>query len=133
MILVDTSVWIDYFRNRQTPAVDLLIGILDHREPYAMTGIVLQELLQGASDEQEWRLLEEYFGTQRFLHPLSPIETHRGAARLFFLCRRQGITPRSAVDCLIAQIAIEHQVPLLHSDRDYLQLAQAIPELQLLP
>lgn len=133
MILVDTSVWIDYFRNLQTPAVDFLVGILDDRQPFAITGIILQELLQGAADEQEWRLLEEYFTTQRFLHPPSPIETHRGAARLFFLCRRQGITPRSAVDCLIAQIAIEHQVPLLHNDRDYLQLAQIIPELQLLP
>jgi predicted nucleic acid-binding protein len=133
MILVDTSVWIDYFRNRQNPAVDLLAGILDTHEPFAITGIIYQELLQGAADEKGWRLLEEYFGTQRFLHPVNPTETHRGAARLFFLCRRQGISPRSAIDCLVAQIAIEHQVPLLHNDRYYVSVGQVIPELQLVP
>jgi predicted nucleic acid-binding protein len=133
VILVDTSVWVDYFRNRRNPAVDMLNGILDAQEPFAITGITLQELLQGAADEKEWRLLEEYLGSQRFLHPMNPMETHRRAARLFFLSRRQGTTPRSAIDCLIAQIAIEHQVPLLHKDRDYLQLARVEPELRLLP
>ena len=133
MILSDTSVWIDYYRNRQNPAVEYLTGILDRSEPFAITGLILQELLQGAADEQEWLLLDEYFSTQRFLEPVNPIETHRAAARLFFLCRRRGTTPRSAIDCVIARLAIEYQVPLLQNDKDYVCLRNVAPELRLLP
>lgn len=133
MILVDTSVWIDYLRNRQNPAVSLLTNILDAQQPFAITGVICQELLQGAANDKEWKLLEQYFGEQYFLQPANALQTHREAARLFYLCRRQGITPRSAIDCLIAQIAIEFQVPLLHFDKDYPMLQQIAPNLFLLP
>ena len=133
MILVDTSVWIDYLRNRKNPAVSLLTNILDAQQPFAITAVIYQELLQGAANDKEWKLLEQYFGEQYFLQPANALHTHREAARLFYLCRRQGITPRSAIDCLIAQIAIEFQVPLLHFDKDYPMLQQIAPNLLLLP
>jgi hypothetical protein len=133
MILVDTSTWIDYYRNRQNPATERLSEILDRHEAFAITGVILQELLQGAADEREWLMLEEYFCTQHFLELMNPVESHRAAARLFFLCRRRGFTPRSTIDCLIAQIAIQHQVPLLHNDKDYIHLGSVAPALQLLP
>ncbi|NJD05853.1 MAG: PIN domain nuclease [Methylococcaceae bacterium] len=133
MILVDTSTWIDYYRNRSNPAAERLGEILERRELFAITGVIYQELLQGAADEREWRLLEEYFVNQHFLNPRDPVKTHRDAARMFFICRREGVTPRSTIDCLIARVAIEHQVPLLHNDRDYVSIGKIIPELQLLP
>jgi len=133
MILVDTSVWIDYFRNRENTAVNLLVKILDSRQPFAITGVIYQELLQGAANDKEWQLLGDYLVKQHFLHPINPLQTHREAARLFYLCRRQGVTPRSAIDCLIAQTAIEYKVPLLHNDKDYPKLIQVAPSLLLLP
>ena len=57
MILVDTSVWIDYLRNRQNPAISLLTNILDAQQPFAITGVIYQELLQGAANYKEWKLL----------------------------------------------------------------------------
>jgi predicted nucleic acid-binding protein len=133
MILVDTSVWIDYFRNRENIAVNLLVKILDSCQPFAITGVIYQELLQDAANDKESKLLGDYLVKQHFLHPINPLQTQREAARLFYLCRRQGITPRSAMDCLIAQTAIEFNVPLLHNDKDYSNLVQVAPNLLLLP
>jgi hypothetical protein len=53
------------------------------------------------------------------LAPRDPLATHVAAARIYYDCRRRGLTVRSTLDCVIAQIAIEHGVPLLHDDRDY--------------
>lgn len=129
-MLVDTSTWIDYFRGYDNPAVERLTEVLDQQKPFFITGVIFQELLQGSINEKEWLMLEEYFRTQRFLEPVNPIETHRVAARMFFLCLRRGYTPRSSIDCLIAQIAIEYQVPVLHNDGGCLRLSHVVPELQ---
>jgi predicted nucleic acid-binding protein len=59
-----------------------------------------------------------------------PLRTHRHAARLYFDCRRQGFTPRSSIDCLIAQTAIEHRAALLHDDRDFDAIAKSAPQLR---
>jgi predicted nucleic acid-binding protein len=130
MVLVDTSVWIDFVRGRATGAVERLQAALDHGVSVALTSFIYQELLQGADSERSMRELEAYFGGQRFLHPVDPIASHARAARLFFDCRRKGRTVRSTVDCLIAQIAIEHDVALLHDDRDFAEIASVAPKLR---
>jgi len=130
VILVDTSVWIDYLRATETPATAILDGLMADSVPFAITGIVYQEILQGADSTESYERLAEYFGTQRFLHPQDPAETHAGAAKLYVRCRCAGVTIRSTIDCLIAQIAIEHQASLLHNDRDFDYLATTTPELQ---
>lgn len=129
--LVDTSVWIDYFRKIENTATDKLISILDHRLPFGMTGVIYQEILQGAASEQDFNQLKNYLATQRFFHPQDTI-TYESAAKLFFFCRRKGITIRSTIDCLIAQIAIEHDLILLHNDQDYERIQSVVPELQLM-
>jgi hypothetical protein len=65
--------------------------------------------------------------TQRFFHPKDPVDSFAEAARIFFLCRKKGLTIRSAIDCLIAQIAMEHDLLLLHSDQDFHLMANVIP------
>ena len=87
--------------------------------------------MQGAASSADFEKLAEYLGTQRFYHLQDPVESYREAARLYFRCRRAGVTVRSTVDCLISQLAIEHDLLLLHSDQDYERLAQVIPELKL--
>jgi predicted nucleic acid-binding protein len=69
--------------------------------------------------------------TQRFIYPSDLTEPHTAAAHLYVRCRQRGITPRSAIDCLIAQIAIENQAYLLHNDGDFDQLARVAPELRI--
>jgi predicted nucleic acid-binding protein len=131
VILVDTSVWIDYLRGDSTSAVEALEGVFRDSVPFAITGVIYQEILQGADSSVSFRKLSEYFSTQRFLHPLDPIHSHAHAAELYRRCRRAGVTIRSTVDCLIAQVALEHDVILLHSDRDYVNMAGVITELRL--
>ena len=131
MYLVDTSVWISYLRKENIPCTIYFKKILDHRLSFGMTSIIYQEILQGARSNADFTLLSDYLGGQRFYHPKSLILTHQAAAEIYFKCRQQGITIRSTIDCLIAQIAIEHNLTLLHNDRDYTQIASIIPQLTL--
>lgn len=104
---------------------------MEREVPFGITGVIYGEVLQGAASRADFEKLALYLGTQRFYHPRDPVESYRGAAWLYFRCRRAGVTVRSTVDCLIAQLAIEHDLLLLHNDRDYERLAHVIPELRL--
>ena len=119
MILVDSSVLVDFFRGRPTAAVKRLRQVEKDEIPFYLPVVCCQELLQGAKDLREWRLLETYLGSQRLIAPGDPWATHREAARIFFDCRRKGVTIRGSIDCLIAQLALEHDGTLLHDDDDF--------------
>jgi hypothetical protein len=131
MYLVDTSVWLDFFRNRSTQAVTKFEEILDHNLPFGITSVIYQEVLQGADSPRDFSKLQKYLATQKFYYPLDPILSYEQAADLYFQCRRQGITIRGTIDCLIAQIAIEHKLHLLHNDRDFAQMATVVKNLKL--
>lgn len=127
MIVVDTSVLIDLLRGRSTPASDRLRTLEVEGTPFVLPGICCQEVLQGAKDEKEWRLLLENFETQRVLMPQDPWATHKGAARLYFDCRRKGLTIRSTIDCFIAQLVLEEEGVLLHDDDDFERIQEVCP------
>ncbi len=131
MYLVDTSVWLDFFRNRSTQAVELFEEILAENLPFGITGMIYQEILQGADSPQDFSKLKDYLATQKFYSLLDPILSYEHAADLYFHCRREGITIRSTIDCLIAQIAIEHNLRLLHNDRDFTKMATVNKNLKL--
>ena len=131
MYLVDTSVWLDFFRNRSTQAVTQFEEILDNNLPFGITSVIYQEVLQGADSQRDFSKLQNYLATQKFYHPLDPILSYEQAAGLYLTCRRQGITIRGSIDCLIAQIAIEHNLHLLHNDRDFTQMATINKHLKL--
>lgn len=132
MYLVDTSVWIDYFREIENEATSKFESIMDRNLPFGMTGIIYQEILQGAASESDFNQFKDYLATQRFFHPRNELITYESAAKIFFLCRRKGITIRSSIDCFIAQIAIEHDLVLLHNDQDYDRIQSVVPELLLM-
>lgn len=124
MILVDTSVWVEVLRDRTGRPREALETALDGDEP-VLTRFHQLELLQGARDEREWNLLSEYLAVQEYLE--SGSESWTVAARIFYDLRRAGKTVRSPIDCCIAQIAIEHDVLLLHRDRDFEIIATMRP------
>ena len=130
MYLVDTTVWIDFLRGNDTQAVEMLKGLLRHSRSYGICDQILMELLQGARDEQGFTTLGEYLGCQPFYEFVDSRQSHVDAAAIYARCRRRGSTIRSAFDCLIAQCAIEHNLTLLHHDRDFLALAEVVPDLQ---
>lgn len=127
MILVDTSVLIDFFRGSKNEATSKFKLVLQQGLNFGITSHILQEVLQGAKSEKEYSLLRRYLETQRFFQPKDPIASFAEAARIFFRCRKRGLTIRSTIDCLIAQIALEQDLLLLHSDQDFDLMANVIP------
>ena len=121
MILVDTSVWIEIFKDKNGHIVKAFrknIGA----EDYVLTRFNQLELLQGARDQEEWELLEDYLSTQYYLEASQG--TWPEAARIYFELRRKGVTINSPIDCCIAQIAMEHGALLLHRDKDFEKISR---------
>ncbi len=131
MYLIDTSVLINYFRDKKNTAITFFENINREKLPYGITGAIYQEVLQGAASEKDFQMIQSCLSTQRFFHPQAGLETYEAAAYLYYRCRKQGITIRSTIDCLISQICIEHQLVLVHNDMDYKQIKKVHPELQL--
>jgi predicted nucleic acid-binding protein len=121
MLLIDTSVWIDIFRDR-TGATKANLAALIGEQDFALTRLIQVELLQGSRNEQEWSLLQSYLEGQTYLE--LNMNAWEAAARIFYDLRRQGLTVRSTIDCCIAQAAIDHQAVLIHNDRDFEAIAQ---------
>ena len=129
--LVDTSVWIDFFRQRKNSGVDEFYRVLDQGQQYGITELIYQEVIQGALNEKDFTSLADYLAAQTFFYPKYHPETYTQAAQIYFACRRKGITIRSTIDCLIAQAAIEHDLILLHNDKDFERIAEVFPEFKL--
>jgi predicted nucleic acid-binding protein len=126
--IVDTSIWVDVFRDASGDRRRQLEAMVDP-EDVLLTPFTELELLQGCRDDEEWSLLAAYLETQEYLAPVR--ETWVAAARVFFDLRRLGKTVRSPVDCCIAQIAIERRVLLIHRDRGFEAIAEIRPLRQL--
>jgi hypothetical protein len=132
VILVDTSVLVDFLTGETTPATRYLDRLVAEEAPFYLTSIVIQEVLQGARDEAEWRKLRAYLVSQLRVDPRQSFRTHLEAARIYFDCRRRGLTVRSTIDCLIAQIALEHDLAVLQADRDF-DAIREVRRLRVLP
>jgi predicted nucleic acid-binding protein len=120
VVLVDTSVWIDLLRDPGGAKAAALRKVLGGEEA-ALTRFTELELLQGCADERTWLLMREYLDSQAYLDMSQA--SWAAAARMYFDLRRLGRTVRSSVDCCIAQIAIDHEVLLLHRDADFERIA----------
>jgi predicted nucleic acid-binding protein len=129
LYLVDTSVWIGYMRDEETEATKRLAELEERQHTFGITGVIYQEVLQGAASEAKFDYLAEYMGSQTFYQLRDPIESYREAALLYYGCRSAGITICSSIDCLIARVAIEHDLMLLHDDHDFETIAEVVPEL----
>ena len=117
MILVDSSVWIDYFRGTQTPQTEKLDGLLSS-EPIAIGDLILTEVLQGFGSERDFNEARRLL-TSLLVVELGGREIAIQAARNFRILRAQGVTIRKTIDTVIATRCIESGFTLLHSDRDF--------------
>jgi len=117
MVLVDTTVWIDLFAAKSTPEVRELERLLKEGEDICTCGIILTEVLQGIREDEDYQRTLSRFDTFLFL-PMNR-QTFVKAAQLYRSFRHRGITIRKPVDCMIASVAIEHEIALLHNDRDF--------------
>jgi predicted nucleic acid-binding protein len=117
-LIFDTSVWVDFLRNKFNSASELLTSYIEKNDQVLLTPTILQEVLQGIRDDAQYQYIKEilsYFTTLQ--HP--PIQAAVGAAELYRSLRKKGLTIRKSNDCLIAFYAIEFSTPLVHSDSDF--------------
>jgi len=118
MILVDTSVWIDFFRENTTPQAELLNRFLVEGEVDICTcGIILAEVLQGIRNDRMFIKTKDYF--DQLIYLPENRKTFILSADIYRSLRKQGITIRKPVDCMIASVSLCYDVELLHSDRDF--------------
>jgi len=121
MVLVDTTVWIDFFADRNEPHVSILQKLIEDEEDLSLCGVILAEVLQGIRSAKDFTKTKEYLDDLIFL----PIRhaTFLQAAKIYRSLRKKGITIRKPVDCMIASVAIEFDIHLLHNDRDFDHMA----------
>ena len=117
MILVDSTVWIDYFNGQTNPETTILDEILGAEE-ILMGDIILAEVLQGFRSDEDYDTALNALSNFQQVSMLNPDLAIR-SARNYRQLRKLGITVRKTVDCLIATFCIENRVELLHSDRDF--------------
>jgi len=122
MVLIDTTVWIDFFGNRPQPHVAALQGMIEDDEDLCVCGLILTEVLQGIRSDAAYRKTKDYFESLILL-PMRQVTFERSAA-LYRSLRKKGVTIRKPIDCMIASVAIEHDLRLLHDDRDFDQIAE---------
>ncbi|QOY85800.1 type II toxin-antitoxin system VapC family toxin [Paludibaculum fermentans] len=117
MILVDSSVWIDYFNGVDTPQTEKLDDLLG-QEPLAVGDLILTEVLQGFSDERDFQQASKLLTSLEVVE-LGGQAVALQAARNFRALRNLGITVRKTIDTVIATRCIESGYELLHNDRDF--------------
>ena len=117
MILVDSSVWIDYFRGTVTPQTERLDELLGS-EPVAVGDLILAEVLQGFSSDRDFNKARKLL-TSLDMVEIGGVDVAIEAARNFRSLRELGITVRKTIDTMIATRCIEDDLELLFSDRDF--------------
>ncbi len=131
MILVDTSVMIDYLKGIENNPTKKLEEIISLKYDFGINNFIYQEIIQGAANVAEFETLKSYLGNMRFWNLKNKRQSYTNAAEIYFLCRKKGITVRSTIDLLIVQTAIENGLSLLHNDKDFDNIQKVIPELKI--
>jgi predicted nucleic acid-binding protein len=119
LILVDSSVWVDFFSSRPGFAGAELRRMIDDSEPLALTGVVVTEVLQGLT--RDAGRIERFLGAWDMLEPKG-FETYRAAAAIYRVARGKGIS-LTTIDTLIAAIALEHGASVFTLDHDFSRIA----------
>ena len=132
MLLIDSSVWIDWLRGSDTDAVRF-VQARESQEEVALTHMIYLEVLQGVSSQRQFAATKKVLGAQTMLLPLDVLQAFEAAALLYRRACLMGLTIRKSTDCLIAAMALEHGALLVHNERDFIAMAQATPQLQVYP
>ena len=118
MILVDTSVWIDFLIGRESEHRHVLHGLIEREEDICITEIILTEILQGIRDDEVYEITKTYILEFPVIKPKG-VETYIAAADIYRKCRKKGKTIRKTIDCIIAAIVKENNLTLFHKDSDF--------------
>jgi hypothetical protein len=118
LILVDSSVWIDYFIGRDSPQTERLDALLGE-ELVAIGDLMLVEVLQGFRSDKDYRQARKLLLSLKVVNMLDTNIALKSAYN-FRVLRKKGIIVRKSIDAIIATYCIENKLSLLHSDKDFL-------------
>lgn len=118
MILVDTSVWIDFFDHPSSVYAKGLSDLIEKGEDICLLDLNLTEILQGIRDEGTFEQVKEHLNQFPIVRA-SSLETYVHAANIYRLCRKRGKTVTKTIDVIIAAVAIENGLDLFHKDKDF--------------
>ena len=116
-VMVDTTVWIDFFSGKSQKHVKILENLITERNDVCICGIILTEILQGIREDSAYKQTKQLLGNLIFL-PMQ-YSSFVLAAEIYRKLRRKGITIRKTMDCIIAAVAIENDISLVHNDRNF--------------
>ena len=122
-MIVDTSVWIDFFNGVQNRHTDFLIDAIESGKPVFLHSIILMEILQGFRSDKDHADVKDILFSYNFVLE-DPVPDAIGASDLYRSLKKKGATIRKTLDCLIAYTAIKNGLPLLHRDRDFDSIAK---------
>ena len=131
LMLVDTSVWVGLLRGHMTAESSLLARALTERNDVCTCGVVFTEILQGIRDNRHYAEVKE--GLEALVYLPMTRDTFALSADIYRGLRSKGVTIRKSIDCMIAAVAIEHDVALLHDDRDFLPISESYPIRRIVP
>ena len=117
MILVDSSIWIDYFNGKKTPQTDWLDSALG-TTPVIMGDLILTEVLQGFQNSREFKIAKDLLLGMPFM-PMLGLDIAIQSVENYRSLRKRGVTVRKTIDVIIGTFCIHYQLPLLHDDRDF--------------
>ena len=123
MILLDTSVWIEYLRKTGSPSHRQLRALIQEEHPIAIPSPVIMELLAGVTSDEKAERLRDMLASFKHL-PIDDLSDFEHAADIQRTCRSRGETIRSLIDCLIAAVAIREDLPVLSADKDFEVIAR---------
>jgi predicted nucleic acid-binding protein len=125
-MLVDTSVWIDYFNGHASSQANRLAVAIADGESIVIPGLVLTEILLGLRSETETNKIAGLLSVFDLLEEPNPAD-YIEAARIYRICRSKGYTIRSTIDCIIVQLCLRDNWSLLCKDRDFINIAKCLP------
>lgn len=117
-VLVDTSVWIDFFKGSVNRQTGLLNEYLEKESPVFICPLIIQEILQGIRNDDDYRKVKSNILNLDILL-IDPVESSVGAADLYRKLRKTGVTIKKSNDCMIAYYSIYFGIYLLHNDKDF--------------
>lgn len=122
MIVVDTTVWIDFLEARNTQYDRKLKALIEDGTSVGLTDLIYGEILQGIRDDAKFSQIREMLQAFPILR-VRGLRTFEHAAVIYRACRKRGLTIRSTIDCIIAATCIESGAELYHNDRDFETIA----------
>lgn len=131
MLLLDTSVWIEFFNSPTGRIATEVEKLIDRGLPVSINAVIEMELLQGIRDDENYFSMRTYLADFQYFPDLTKIYFDL-ATEVYRSCRKKGVTIRKSLDCVIAANCLIDGLEIVHHDRDFLQISSVFRELKVM-